>query len=90
MLESFANSNHGSPVVDVDTKELISVPDFDTTQVTLGMDGLRQALGLVAIGSNSRALKMVSHPFIDLPSGLVARRSQMPSTASTPATSPTS
>jgi len=36
------------------------------------MDGLRQALGLLAIGSNSRGLKMVSHPFIDLPSGLVA------------------
>jgi histidine ammonia-lyase len=36
------------------------------------MDHLRQALGLVVIGSNSRALKMVSHPFIDLPSGLVA------------------
>ena len=27
---------------------------------------------LLAIGSNSRALKMISHPFIDLPSGLVA------------------
>jgi histidine ammonia-lyase len=59
-------------VVVVDTRELISIPDFDTSQVTLGMDGLRAALGLVAIGSNSRALKMVSHPFIDLPSGLVA------------------
>jgi histidine ammonia-lyase len=72
VLESFANSNHGSPVVVVDGKELLSVPDYDTTQVTLGMDGLRQALGLLAIGSNSRGLKMVSHPFIDLPSGLVA------------------
>lgn len=72
VLESFANSNQGSPVVIVDTKELISVPDYDTSQVTLGMDGLRAALGLVAIGSNSRGLKMVSHPFIDLPQGLVA------------------
>lgn len=72
VLESFANSNQGSPVVIVDTQELISVPDYDTSQVTLGMDGLRAALGLVAIGSNSRGLKMVSHPFIDLPSGLVA------------------
>lgn len=72
ILESFANSNHGSPVVVVATKELVSVPDYDTSQVTLGMDHLRQALGLVVIGSNSRALKMVSHPFIDLPSGLVA------------------
>ncbi|WP_246737663.1 aromatic amino acid lyase [Nordella sp. HKS 07] len=72
VLESFANSNHGSPVVVVASKELISVPDYDTSQVTLGMDHLRQALGLVVIGSNSRALKMVSHPFIDLPSGLVA------------------
>jgi len=72
VLESFANSNHGSPVVMAGTQELISVPDYDTSQVTLGMDGLREALGLVAIGSNSRALKMVSHPFIDLPSGLVA------------------
>lgn len=72
VLESYANSNHGSPVVDVATMELISVPDFDTTQITLAMDGLRQALGLVAIASNARALKMVSHPFIDLPSGLVA------------------
>jgi histidine ammonia-lyase len=72
VLESFANSNHGSPVVIVGSKELVSVPDYDTSQVTLGMDHLRQALGLVAIGCNSRALKMVSHPFIDLPSGLVA------------------
>jgi histidine ammonia-lyase len=72
VLESFANSNQGSPIVMVDTQELVSVPDYDTSQVTVGMDGLRTALGLVAIGSNSRALKMVSHPFIDLPSGLVA------------------
>lgn len=72
VLESFANSNHGSPVVLVDTKELVSIPDYDTSQITLAMDHLRQALGLVVIGSNSRALKMVSHPFIDLPSGLVA------------------
>jgi histidine ammonia-lyase len=72
VLESFANSNQRSPVVIVGTQELISVPDYDTSQVTLGMDGLRQALGVVAIGSNSRGLKMVSHPFIDLPSGLVA------------------
>src|SRR4029079_1889216 len=36
------------------------------------MAASRQALGLVAIGSNSRGLKMVSHPFIDLPPGLVA------------------
>lgn len=72
VLESFANSNHGSPVVLVDTQELISVPDFDTSQVTLGLDSLRQALGLVVTGSNSRGLKMVSHPFIDLPSGLTS------------------
>ncbi len=72
VLESYANSNHGSPVVDAGTMELISVPDFDTTQITLGMDALRQALGVVAIASNGRALKVVSHPFIDLPSGLVA------------------
>ena len=72
ILESFANSNQGSPVVMVATKELISVPDYDTSQVTLGMNHLREALGLVAIGSNSRGLKMVSHPFIDLPPGLVA------------------
>ena len=72
ILESFANSNQGSPVVMADGQELVSVPDFDTSQVTLGMDALRKALGLVAIGSNSRGLKMVSHPFIDLPPGLVA------------------
>jgi histidine ammonia-lyase len=70
VLESFANSNQGSPVVDVKAKRLISVPDFDTTQVALGMDGLRQALGIVAVASNSRALKMLS-PFLDLQSGLV-------------------
>jgi histidine ammonia-lyase len=29
LLESFANSNQGSPVVVVDKRELISVPDFD-------------------------------------------------------------
>jgi histidine ammonia-lyase len=72
LLESFANSNQGSPVVVVDKQELISVPDFDTSQVTIGLDGLRQALGLVVIGSNSRGLKLLSHPFIDLPSGLIA------------------
>jgi histidine ammonia-lyase len=72
ILKSYANSNHGSPVIDVATMELISVPDFDTTQITLAMDGLRQVIGLIAIASNARALKMVSHPFIDLPSGLVA------------------
>jgi histidine ammonia-lyase len=72
VLEAFANSNHGSPVVLVETGELLSVPDFDTSQVTLGMDGLRQALGLAVIAGNSRGLKLISHPFIDLPSGLVA------------------
>ena len=72
LIESFANSNQGSPVVVVDKRELISVPDFDTSQVTIGLDGLRQALGLVVIGSNSRGLKLLSHPFIDLPSGLIA------------------
>jgi histidine ammonia-lyase len=70
VLEAFANSNQGSPVVDVKAKRLVSVPDFDTTQVALGMDGLRQALGLVSVASNSRALKMLS-PFLDLQSGLV-------------------
>src|SRR6266550_4664376 len=72
VLEAFANSNQGSPVVDVEHRTLTSVPDFDTSQVTLGLDGLRQALGLVVVGSNSRGLKLVSHPFIDLPSGLVS------------------
>ena len=72
LIESFANSNQGSPVVVVDKQELISVPDFDTSQLTVGLDGLRQALGLVVIGSNSRGLKLLSHPFTDLPSGLVA------------------
>ena len=72
LLEFLANSNQGSPVVVVDNQELISVPDFDTSQIIIGLDSLRQALGLVVIGSNSRGLKLVSHPFIDLPSGLVA------------------
>ncbi|HEV8155904.1 MAG TPA: aromatic amino acid lyase [Gaiellales bacterium] len=71
VLEAFANSNQGSPIVDVASQKLLSVPDYDTSQVTLGMDGLRQALALVAIGSNSRGLKMLSKPFTDLPSGLV-------------------
>jgi len=71
VLLAFANSNHGSPVVLIDGMELVSVPDYDTTEVTLGLDALRQALGLVAIASNSRTLKMLSFPFIDLPSGLV-------------------
>ena len=70
VLLAFANSNHGSPVVLVASGELVSVPDYDTSQVTLGLDALRQAIGLVAIASNSRTLKMVSFPFIDLPSGL--------------------
>jgi histidine ammonia-lyase len=71
VLEAFANSNQGSPVVDVEHRTLTSVPDFDTSQVTLGLDSLRQAIGLVTVAANSRALKMISHPFIDLPSGLV-------------------
>ncbi len=70
VLEAFANSNQGSPVVDVEQRALTSVPDYDTTQVTVGMDNLRQALGLVVVASNSRGLKLLSHPFIDLPSGL--------------------
>jgi len=70
VLEGFANSNHGSPVVDVAERKLISVPDFDTTQVTLGLDSLRQALGMVVTASNSRGLKMLSKPFTDLDSGL--------------------
>jgi len=72
VLEAFANSNQGSPVVDVEHRTLTSVPDFDTSQVTLGMDSLRQAIGLVTVAANSRGLKLVSHPFIDLPSGLVS------------------
>ena len=73
VLEAFANSNQGSPVVDVEHKTLTSVPDFDTSQVTLGMDSLRQAIGLVVVAANSRGLKLVSYPFIDLPSGLVSK-----------------
>jgi len=73
VLEAFANSNQGSPVVDVEHKTLTSVPDFDTSQVTLGLDSLRQAVGLVVVAANSRGLKLLSYPFTDLPSGLVSK-----------------
>jgi histidine ammonia-lyase len=72
VLEAFANSNQGSPVVDVEHETLTSVPDFDTSQVMLGLDSLRQAVGLVVVAANSRGLKLVSHPFIDLASGLAS------------------
>ncbi len=69
-LLKYSNALHASPMIDVEAGRILSVTEYDTTQLTLDLDQFRQALGLMAIATNSRALKVMSRPFSDLPSGL--------------------
>lgn len=69
-LVEYCNALQVSPMVDVEAGRILSVTEWDTTQLTLDLDHFRQALGLMAIQTNSRALKIMSRPFSDLPSGL--------------------
>ena len=59
-------------MIDVDTQRIMSVTEYDTTQLTLDMDHFRQAMGLMAIATSNRALKVMSRPFSDLPSGFAS------------------
>lgn len=68
-LLAYCNSIPVSPMVDVTTKSMISVTEWDPTQLTLDVDQFRQALGVMAIGVESRGVKAMSRPFTDLPSG---------------------
>ena len=71
-LLEYSNALAVSPMVDVETKNIVSVTEYDPTQLTLDMDNFRQALGVMAISIDSRSLKVMSRPFIDLPSGLAS------------------
>jgi histidine ammonia-lyase len=71
-LLSYSNALQASPMVDVEAGRILSVTEYDTTQLTLALDHFRQALGLMAIATNSRALKVMSRPFSDLPSGFAS------------------
>lgn len=66
-----ANAHQGSPMVDVEQGRLLSVTDFDTTELTLRIDALREAFGLMAVTSANRSLKVMARPFTDLESGLI-------------------
>jgi histidine ammonia-lyase len=68
----YCNTFQASPMVDVEEGRILSVTEYDTTQLTLDLDHFRQSLGLMAIATNSRALKVMSRPFTDLPSGLAS------------------
>ena len=60
-----ANAHQGSPMVDVEQGKLLSVTDFDTTELTLRIDALREAFGLMAVTSVNRSLKVMARPFTD-------------------------
>lgn len=64
-----ANAHQGNPMVDVKQGRLASVSDFDTTELTLKIEALREAIGLMAVTSANRSLKVLSRPFTDLASG---------------------
>ena len=68
-LLAFCNSVPVSPMVDVKTGTMLSVTEWDPTQLTLDVDQARQAMGMLAIAVESRGLKAMSRPFTDLPSG---------------------
>ena len=69
VLELAMNAHQGSPMVDVDSGRLLTVTNFDTTQLTLKMDACRLSLALLSTTSVNRSLKAISRPFTDLPSG---------------------
>ncbi|MGL6111326.1 MAG: aromatic amino acid lyase, partial [Rubrivivax sp.] len=68
-LINFCNAVPVSPMVDVKTGTMISVTEWDPTQLTLEVDQARQAMEMLAIAVESRGLKAMSRPFTDLPSG---------------------
>ena len=68
-LKAYCNAVPVSPLVDVETTSMLSVTEWDPTQLTLDMDQFRQALAVLAIAVESRGLKVMSRPYIDLPSG---------------------
>ncbi len=68
-LSLYCNALQASPMIDVETGQILSVTEYDTTRLTLDLDHFRQSLGLMALATDSRALKVVSRPFSDLPSG---------------------
>ncbi len=68
-LVAFCNAVPVSPMVDVKTGTLLSVTEWDPTQLTLDVDQLRQAMAILAIAVESRGLKTMSRPLTDLPSG---------------------
>ena len=71
-LVRYCNALQVSPMVDVEANRILSVTEWDTSQLTLDLDHVRQALGLMAIANNSRSLKVMSRPYSDLPSGFAS------------------
>lgn len=72
-LLAYCNALQVSPMVDAEAELILSVTEYDTSQLTLDMDHFRQALGLMAIQANSRTLKVISRPYTDLPSGFASK-----------------
>jgi histidine ammonia-lyase len=72
-LAAYINALQVSPMIDTDAGTILSVTEYDTTQLTLDLDHFRQALGLMAIANNARTLKAISRPFTDLPSGFSSK-----------------
>ena len=58
-LTEYSNAVPVSPMVDVDANSMLSVTEWDPTQLTLEMDQFRQALGVMAIAVESRGLKVM-------------------------------
>ena len=71
-LVEYMNAAPLSPMVDIQTNSMLSVTEWDPTQLTLDMDQFRQAMAFMAIAVESRSLKALGRPFSDLPSGLVS------------------
>ena len=69
-LEIELNSGSDNPIVSVEDKAIISVGNFDVTNIAVAFDTLRIALALVVKLANERIHKQLWSDFSALPTGL--------------------
>ena len=69
-IEIELNSGSDNPFVDIDSRAVYSVGNFDTTSICMGFDGLRVALTASINMLNERVQKLMNTEFTGLPTGL--------------------
>lgn len=70
VLEIELNSGGDNPLVSIEDECVVSVGNFDTTNIAIAFDSLRIALGHLITMSNERIQKQLWHEFSGLPAGL--------------------